>query len=160
MLRIRTCRRRAPQTRRNVSRRTHGLRLTLGDYEAMAHLGHYFAEKICGACHLALFDASSRPEQQAGAVTHLERALVAWKIMRGCATRSMCRAFTAASAGSTSPPCRAGQQGGSLLQIVFGNLFSVFGAFGYVFFTQLAVPLEIDRAPFPFEPRHGHPAPF
>jgi hypothetical protein len=55
------------------------LRLTLGDYEAMAHLGRYFAEKIRGASDLALFDASRRPEQQASALAHLERALAAWK---------------------------------------------------------------------------------
>jgi hypothetical protein len=55
------------------------LRLTLGDYEAMAQLGLYYAEKIRGACDLALFDASHRPEQQAGAIAHLNRALAAWK---------------------------------------------------------------------------------
>ena len=37
------------------------LRLTLGDYEAMAHLGNYYAEKILGAAQLALYDATGRP---------------------------------------------------------------------------------------------------
>jgi hypothetical protein len=55
------------------------LRLTLGDYEAMAQLGLYYTEKIRGACDLALYDASGRPEQQASAMAHLEHALAAWK---------------------------------------------------------------------------------
>lgn len=55
------------------------LRLTLGDYEAMSHLGHYYAEKIRGACDLALFDATRRPEQQARAIAHLQLALAAWQ---------------------------------------------------------------------------------
>ncbi len=55
------------------------LRLTLGDYEAMAELGIYYAEKIRGACELAFFDASRRPEQRANAIAHLELALVAWR---------------------------------------------------------------------------------
>ena len=62
-----------------LSKANRELRLTLGDYEAMAQLGQYYAEKIRGACDLALFDASRQPEQQAGAITHLERALIAWK---------------------------------------------------------------------------------
>ncbi len=62
-----------------LSKANRELRLTLGDYEAMAQLGRYYAEKIRGACNLALFDASRQPEQQAGAIAHLERALVAWK---------------------------------------------------------------------------------
>jgi hypothetical protein len=45
----------------------------------MAQLGLYYAEKIRGACDLALYDASQRPEQQASAVAHLEHALAAWK---------------------------------------------------------------------------------
>jgi hypothetical protein len=61
------------------SRPNSELRLTLGDYEAMAQLGLYYAEKIRGACDLALFDASRRPDQRSAAVAHLERALAAWK---------------------------------------------------------------------------------
>jgi hypothetical protein len=48
------------------------LRLMLGDLEAMAHLGHYYSEKILGATNLAL------GEQQA-AVQHLEAAVPHWK---------------------------------------------------------------------------------
>ena len=53
--------------------------LTLGDYEAMAELGLYYAEKIRGACDLALFDASGQPEHRAAAIAHLELALAAWR---------------------------------------------------------------------------------
>jgi hypothetical protein len=55
------------------------LRLTLGDFESMAQLGLYYAEKIRGACDLALFDARRETERQGSAIAHLERALVAWK---------------------------------------------------------------------------------
>jgi hypothetical protein len=55
------------------------LRLTLGDLEAMAHLGNYYALKIRGACDLALFDRTGKPEQQASAVRYLEAALEHWK---------------------------------------------------------------------------------
>jgi len=40
------------------------LRLTLGDYEAMAHLGHYYAEKISGACALALYDKTGQASRR------------------------------------------------------------------------------------------------
>src|SRR5664280_3492431 len=52
---------------------------TLGDYEAMAHLGRYYAEKIRGACDLALFDATRQAAGRTRAIAHLERALEAWK---------------------------------------------------------------------------------
>ena len=55
------------------------LRLTVGDFEAMAYLGRYYAEKIRGACALALFDAGRGPPEQARAIAHLERALKAWR---------------------------------------------------------------------------------
>jgi hypothetical protein len=59
--------------------RNRELRLTLGDYEAMAYLGLYYSEKIRGACDLAFYDASRHSEQQANAIAHLEHALAAWK---------------------------------------------------------------------------------
>jgi hypothetical protein len=62
-----------------VAAQNRELRFTLGDDEAMAHLGHYYAEKIAGACDLALFDASRSPTNQANAIGHLESALAAWK---------------------------------------------------------------------------------
>jgi hypothetical protein len=55
------------------------LRLTLGDFESMAQLGLYYAEKIRGACDLALYDARRETERQRSAIAHLERALIAWK---------------------------------------------------------------------------------
>jgi hypothetical protein len=58
---------------------SHELRQTIGDNEAMAHLGVYYAEKIRGACDLALFDASTAEEDRQSAIVHLELALAAWK---------------------------------------------------------------------------------
>ena len=55
------------------------LRLTLGDIEAFACLGSYYAAKIEGACELALFDADSKAEHQAAAIKHLEAALDHWR---------------------------------------------------------------------------------
>ncbi len=52
---------------------------TLGDIEAMSHLGLYYAAKIRGACDLALFDKSGDVQQQTSAVKHLETALSHWK---------------------------------------------------------------------------------
>ena len=55
------------------------LRQTLGDIEAQARLGQYYAAKIEGAAELALFDATSKNTHQAAAVQHLEDALVCWR---------------------------------------------------------------------------------
>jgi hypothetical protein len=55
------------------------LRLTLGDIEAMAHLGNYYAAKIMGAAELALFDLNSDSERQLSAVRSLEEALRHWR---------------------------------------------------------------------------------
>lgn len=52
---------------------------TLGDIEAMAHLGLYYAAKIRGACDLALFDQSGVAAQKTSALRHLESALTHWK---------------------------------------------------------------------------------
>jgi hypothetical protein len=60
---------------------------TLGDIEAMAHLGLYYAAKIRGACDLALYDKSSDAAQQASAVRHLEAALRHWKNYSAAYTR-------------------------------------------------------------------------
>lgn len=64
--------RRAPQMGKE-------LRLTLGDLEAMAHLGNYYAAKIRGAAELALFDRTSKPEHRENAVRYLFVALDHWK---------------------------------------------------------------------------------
>jgi len=63
------------------------LRLTLGDFEAMAHLGDYYAEKILGATDLALFEKTGKAEQKESAVKHLEAALEHWKKYAAVATR-------------------------------------------------------------------------
>jgi len=55
------------------------LRLTLGDYEAFAHLGNYYAEKIRGASYIALYDSTGNKAEQDMSVVHLEKALVHWK---------------------------------------------------------------------------------
>jgi hypothetical protein len=55
------------------------LRLTLGDLEAMAHLGNYYAAKIRGAADLALFDKTSKPAQRDSAIVNLQQALDHWK---------------------------------------------------------------------------------
>ena len=52
---------------------------TLGDIEAMSHLGLYYAAKIRGACDLALFDKTGDAKQQTSAVQHVEAALGHWK---------------------------------------------------------------------------------
>jgi hypothetical protein len=55
------------------------LRLTLGDLEAMAHLGNYYASKIRGAAELAMFDKTGKAEQRETAVRYLQTALDHWK---------------------------------------------------------------------------------
>jgi hypothetical protein len=55
------------------------LRLTLGDIEAMSHLGNYYAAKIRGAASLALFDRTGNAEQRAEAVKQLQSALAHWR---------------------------------------------------------------------------------
>jgi hypothetical protein len=60
---------------------------TLGDIEAMAHLGNYYAAKIRGACELALFDKTGEARQQAAAVRQLETALSHWKKYSAAYTR-------------------------------------------------------------------------
>jgi hypothetical protein len=54
------------------------LRLTLGDLEAMAHLGRYYAAKIRGAASLALYDRTGAEADKAAAVRALSAALESW----------------------------------------------------------------------------------
>lgn len=60
---------------------------TLGDIEAMSHLGLYYSAKIRGACDLALFDKTGDAQQQAAAVRHLESAVHHWKNYSAAYTR-------------------------------------------------------------------------
>jgi hypothetical protein len=62
------------------------LRLTLGDADAMADLGSYYAEKIRATCDLAMFDSDGKADRQASAVRHLESALAHWKAYAAVAT--------------------------------------------------------------------------
>lgn len=55
------------------------LGLTLGDYEAFAHLGSYYAEKIRGASYIALYDTTGNVAEQQTAIVHLKKALNHWK---------------------------------------------------------------------------------
>ncbi len=55
------------------------LRLTLGDVEAMSHLGNYYAAKILGAAELSLFDATGEAARHQAAVGHLNRAADHWR---------------------------------------------------------------------------------
>ncbi len=60
---------------------------TLGDIEAMAHLGLYYSAKIRGACDLALFDATRDATRQSTAVKHLEAAVRHWTDYASAYTR-------------------------------------------------------------------------
>ena len=64
---------------RKIPSESKELRLTLGDYEAFAHLGNYYAEKIRGATYIALYDTTGIKTDQDSAVVHLEKALNHWK---------------------------------------------------------------------------------
>ena len=63
------------------------LRLTLGDIEAMAHLGHYYAAKILGAVELCAFDRTHEAARQAAAVERLTEAVGHWERYAAVATR-------------------------------------------------------------------------
>ena len=51
---------------------------TLGDIEALGHLGQYYAAKIHGAAEIALFDKSGDEQQRARSLAHLRRAVRHW----------------------------------------------------------------------------------
>jgi hypothetical protein len=51
---------------------------TLGDIEAFAEIGNYYAEKIRGACSLALFNFYGLKQDQEEAVQHLANATLYW----------------------------------------------------------------------------------
>jgi len=72
--------------RARASGPTKDLRRTLGDIEALAHLGRYYAAKIRGATELALFDATGQADHRRRAVGHLERAVDHWSAYARVAT--------------------------------------------------------------------------
>lgn len=63
------------------------LRHTLGDMEAFAFLGLYYAAKIEGASELALFDTNRQAAHQMKAVRSLEAALGHWRDYASAYTR-------------------------------------------------------------------------
>jgi hypothetical protein len=65
--------------RRKAGEISKELRLTLGDIEAMSHLGNYYASKILGAVHLHLFEKSKDRENKASAIQHLLEAQKHWE---------------------------------------------------------------------------------
>jgi hypothetical protein len=54
------------------------LNLTLGDIEAFAAIGNYYAEKIKGACSLALYNFYGLKQDQENAIQHLTNARMFW----------------------------------------------------------------------------------
>jgi len=54
------------------------LNLTLGDIEAFASIGNYYAEKIRGACSLALYNFYGLKQDQEDAIQHLNNAKSFW----------------------------------------------------------------------------------
>ena len=54
------------------------LDLTLGDIEAFAAIGNYYAEKIRGACSLALYNFYGLKQDQDDAIQHLTNAKALW----------------------------------------------------------------------------------
>ena len=72
--------------RKKVAEPSKELRRTLGDMEAMAYLGHYYAAKIAGATELALFEKTGRAQHKDKAVDHLERAVQHWEAYAKVAT--------------------------------------------------------------------------
>ncbi len=65
--------------RRQVKGAGRELRLTLGDIEAMSHLGNYYASKILGAVQLHLFEKSKNQENKTLAIRHLIEAQKHWE---------------------------------------------------------------------------------
>ncbi len=60
---------------------------TLGDIEAMAYLGLYYAAKMRGACAIALFDKTGDGRHQTEAIQHMEEAWNHWKNYASAYTR-------------------------------------------------------------------------
>jgi len=54
------------------------LDLTLGDIEAFATIGNYYAEKIRGACSLALYNFYGLEQDKEDAIQHLSNAKSFW----------------------------------------------------------------------------------
>jgi hypothetical protein len=55
------------------------IRLTMGDIEAMALSGHYYAEKILGAVHLQFYRISGEQNHKEASIGHLVEAAHHWR---------------------------------------------------------------------------------
>jgi len=73
--------------RERVRKPSKDLRRTLGDVEATAYLGHYYASKIRGATELGLFEKTGEPRHKEKAVACLEEAVEHWQSYATVATR-------------------------------------------------------------------------
>lgn len=82
------------------------LRLTLGDYEAFAHIGNYYAEKILGAASIALYDTTKNLVDQASAIQHLEAALGHWEKYSAIYTKQYVQPVKYGRAGLVDIPGR------------------------------------------------------
>ena len=60
---------------------------TLGDIEAMAHLGEYYSAKIRGAVALETFRQSQDPKHREEAIRHLEESVERWRAYAAAAGR-------------------------------------------------------------------------
>jgi len=65
--------------RREAGQISKELQLTLGDIEAMSHLGNYYASKILGAVELHLFEKSKTQQSKQQAVENLRKAQGHWE---------------------------------------------------------------------------------
>ncbi len=67
------------ELRQQAAKADKELMLTLGDYEAQAWLGRYYAAKIRSAIDLSEFNTSEDGDAQASAIKHAEDAFDHWK---------------------------------------------------------------------------------
>jgi len=65
--------------RHRIKQMSKELRQTLGDIEAMSHLGDYYASKILGAVELHLFEKSGNQTNKKQAIKHLLQAQEHWE---------------------------------------------------------------------------------
>lgn len=75
----RSARELSADVRRGTGQPDKELAATLGDVEAMAHLGSYYGEKILGAVALHAFRTSDDAKRRAAAVAHLSEAVGHWQ---------------------------------------------------------------------------------
>ena len=52
---------------------------TLGDMTALGYLGHYYAQKVRGATHLAMYRWSGKEDDKTHAVAQLQKAIGYWE---------------------------------------------------------------------------------